>query len=381
MKIGITSIWITTFLLLSPALSTLSKAEELFKSEKHTFRVKIIAENLEHPWGIAFLPDNSILVTERGGQLRHVKDGDLSAPIPGLPEIAANGQGGLLDIAVSPTFSTTQWIYFSFTEPSKDDDVQGTALARARFIQKPKPHLEDLQIIFSQNKKTDTWRHFGSRIVFHPDGTLFLTIGDRGDSTRAQNPRDHAGSVLRLNPDGSIPADNPFINEKNAAPEIWSTGHRNPQGATLHPLSNELWTVEHGARGGDEINKPIKGKNYGWPAISYGRHYSGFKIGSGTHKAGMEQPIFYWDPSIAPSGLSFYSGDIFQNWQGNLFVGALKDQMLVRLEMDGENILHEERLLNNKFGRIRDVRQGRNGYLYLLTDESDGKILQIIPAE
>ncbi|WP_350335025.1 PQQ-dependent sugar dehydrogenase [Coralliovum pocilloporae] len=349
------------------------------KTEDYTLIADKIADNLDHPWGLAFLPDQSMLVTERRGRLRHVKNGVVSAPLKGLPRIADGGQGGLLDVAVAPDFNQTRHIYFTFSEPSKDRRSFGTALGRARLNLSPTPHLTEATVLFSQNRKTRTRRHFGSRIVFAPDGTLFLTIGDRGDRPRAQDPRDHAGSVIRLNRDGSVPKDNPFADGRDGAPEIWSIGHRNPQGATWHKGENALWTVEHGARGGDEINRPRKGLNYGWPVISYGRHYSGLPIGEGKRKSGLEQPLYYWDPSIAPSGLAYYDGTAFKKWQGNILVGALKDRMLVRLKLNGSRVVHEERILKRRFGRIRDVRQGPDGLVYLLIDDDDGAIIRLSP--
>lgn len=348
-------------------------------TEHHSFVVETLVDNLKYPWGLAFLPDRSILVTERPGRIRLLENGKLSTPLAGLPDITAGGQGGLLDVAVPPDFTEEGYIYFTFSEPSADGRTYGTALARAKLDRGSKPRLIGTEVIFSQNLKTRTKRHFGSRIVFAPDGTLFLTIGDRGDRPRAQDKTDHAGSVIRLNRDGSIPDDNPFQGQGDAAPEIWSIGHRNPQGATWNKQTQSLWIVEHGARGGDEINHPKKGLNYGWPVISYGRHYSGLPIGEGRSKPGLEQPIHYWDPSIAPSGLAYYDGDAFPNWRGNLFVGALKDRMLVRLELDGTRVVHEEQFLKRTLGRIRDVNQGPDGYLYLLTDDDDGAIVRLKP--
>lgn len=350
-------------------------------TEKHAILVEPVVEGLAQPWGIAFLPDGSSLITEKRGTLRHLTAAGLSAPIPGVPQVLDSGQGGLLDIAIDPEFDRNQTIYLSYSEPAASGDEAGTAVARARLELAPAPQLVNVRVIFSMNKKTDTRRHFGSRILVAPDHTLIITLGDRADLPRAQDPFDHAGSIVRINPDGSIPKDNPFADGKEAAPEIWTIGHRNLQGATYHRGTSSVWTLEHGARGGDEINHPRAGRNYGWPVISYGRHYSGGKIGVGTHKEGMEQPVHYWDPSIAPSGLAYYDGDAFPDWRGNLFVGALKDQMLVRLELVGERVVHEEWLLKGEFGRIRDVRQGPDGFLYLLTDSSNGQLLRIRPAK
>lgn len=338
----------------------------------------VVTDGLSHPWGMDILPDGALIVTEREGALRIVRDGAVSDPIPGLPDIAVVGQGGLLDVALAPDFADTGEIYLTFSAPGEGG--QGTALARAVLEgwQDEVAELADLAILFSMEKKTGTGRHFGSRIVFAADGTVFVTTGDRGDSDRAQDFADTAGAVLRLNRDGSIPADNPFATDRNAAPEIWSKGHRNLQGAALDPETGTLWTVEHGARGGDEINRPEAGKNYGWPVISYGRHYSGRKIGEGVEAPGYEQPKFYWDPSIAPSGLAVYSGAMFPEWQGDLLVGALKFQLLVRLDRnDTGEIVGEERMLEGEFGRIRDVTVAPDGSIFLLTDEDPGAIIHV----
>ncbi len=355
---------------LSPAM-----AAEEYRSQSGPVSVVTVAEGLEHPWGMAFLPDGRMLVTERAGRLRLVgQDGALSEPLAGVPEVYEVGQGGLLDVALDPDFATNQIIYFSFAEPG--DEGGGTAVARAVLAG---DRLEQAKVIFRQQPKLDSGHHFGSRLVFLRDGTLIVTLGDRNQRQFIPDMTAHIGKLVRINRDGSAPQDNPFVAQKNVAPEIYSLGHRNVQGATLHPDSGELWTVEHGARGGDEINIPKPGKNYGWPIISYGREYSGAKIGEGTSRPGLEQPVYYWDPSIAPSGMTFYTGDKFPAWRGNLFVGALKDQMLVRLEVDGNRIVAEERLLEDMGERIRDVVQGPDGYLYLLTDESDGRLLRIEP--
>lgn len=367
-------------LLASSAACTVNGRAQNYATEKHLIQVETIVDGLSQPWALAFLPDGSSLITEKTGTLRHLSvERLLSAPISGVPDVLVDGQGGLLDVAVDPDFDQNQTIYLSYSESSAVGDDAGTAVARARLELKQPQRLENVQVIFSQNKKSGTRRHFGSRIVVAPDHTLFITQGDRADRSRAQDPFDHAGSIVRINTDGSIPKDNPFAEGKQAAPEVWSIGHRNVQGAALHLGTGTVWTVEHGARGGDEINHPRAGRNYGWPVISYGRHYTGGQIGVGTHKAGMEQPIHYWDPSIAPSGLAYYDSEIFPKWRGNLFVGALKDQMLVRLELEGEQVVHEERMLEGEFGRIRDVRQGPDGFLYLLT--GNGRLLRIKPAQ
>ncbi|WP_321390954.1 PQQ-dependent sugar dehydrogenase [Emcibacter sp.] len=357
-----------------------------YETEKGAIEVEVIASGLEFPWAIAFLPDGSALVTEKPGTLRHVNGHKVSAPVKGVPKVHYDRQGGLLDVVVDPDFGKNQTIFFTYAEPNEDGTIAGTAVARARLVLGSTPHLEDLKVIFSLPKKSELSVHFGSRIVFADDGTLFVTIGDRyiseekGIGMRAQDPFDPAGSVIRINKDGSIPADNPYADGKSAHPAVWSIGHRNPQGAVWNKQTNSLWTVAHAARGGDEINHPEAGKNYGWPIITYGVNYNGEKIGIGTHKEGMEQPVYYWDPSIAPSGMVYYDGKAFPDWQGNLLVGALKDEMIVRLELKDGKVVHEERMLQSKYGRIRDVRQGPDGYLYFVNDVRKGKLLRIRPA-
>lgn len=346
-----------------------------FSTRYGRVRVVTVAEGLNHPWGLAFLPDGRMLVTERPGRLRIVeRDGRLSPPLAGVPDVAAGGQGGLLDVALAPDFERSRTIYLSYAEP--EGRVAGTAVARARLGDRG---LENLQVIFRQEPKVSGGAHFGSRLVFTPDGFLFITTGDRNRKADSQDLSRHLGKVIRVRPDGTVPPDNPFVRRGSAQPEIWSYGHRNLQGAALHPETGQLWTVEHGAAGGDEVNAPKAGRNYGWPVISYGRDYSGAKIGIGTSNAGMEQPIHYWDPSIAPSGLTFYTGDKFPAWKGNLLVGSLKFGLLVRLELSRERVTYEERMLQGLGDRIRDVRQGPDGYVYLLTDESNGRILRVEP--
>jgi glucose/arabinose dehydrogenase len=350
-------------------------AAETYKSEKATFQVETVAEGLEHPWGMAFLPDGRLLVTERPGRLRIVSlDGTKSPPIEGVPRVFARGQGGLLDVALDPAYAANGLVYLSYAEPGPGGD--GTAVARARLDGN---RLADLKVIFQQMPKRNAGQHFGSRLVFAPDGKLFITTGDRGKRDEAQNLAVHLGKLIRINSDGSVPDDNPFVGTDDARREIWSYGHRNMQGAALNPETGVLWTIEHGARGGDELNIPQAGKNYGWPVITYGRDYSGLSIGEGTEKPGMEQPIYYWDPSIAPSGMAFYTGDKFPQWRGNLFVGALGFELLARLELDGAKVTHEERLLKDLGERIRDVRQGPDGLIYLLTDSDDGRLLRLSP--
>ncbi|MCC0043881.1 MAG: PQQ-dependent sugar dehydrogenase [Brucellaceae bacterium] len=335
-----------------------------------------IASGLENPWSLEFLPDGAVLITERPGRLRILENGRLSAPVAGVPRVYANGQGGLLDVALSNDFASSGTIFFSYAEPGTGG--AGTAIARATLLRGETPRLENVRTIFSMAKKSGTSHHFGSRIVVAPDGNLFFTIGDRGDGERAQDFADHAGAVLRIAPDGSIPDGNPWADGADGLPELWSKGHRNPQGAAWDPLTASLWTVEHGARGGDEINQPQAGLNYGWPVISYGRHYSGFKIGIGTEAEGYEQPLFYWDPSIAPSGMAVYGGAMFPEWQGDLLVGALRAELLARLERDESgNIVGEERMFEGVFGRIRDVKVAPDGAIWFITDESNGAVVRI----
>ena len=361
---------------ISMAHATACAAAEIYPSQHYDLRLVTVADGLDHPWSLAWLPDGRMLVTEREGRLRVVAaDGAVSPPVEGLPEIADTGQGGLLDVLVDPDFAANRTIYFSFSEPGEGG--QGTAVAAAEL---DGGRLANLRILFRQLPKSGGGRHFGSRLVLARDGTLFVTVGERGERERAQDTTVNRGQIVRIHRDGRIPRNNPFIGKKGFRPEIWSYGHRNPQGAALHPRTAELWVHEHGARGGDEVNIVRAGRNYGWPVIAYGRHYSGGKIGEGTQKAGMEQPVHYWDPSIAPSGMAFYTGDRFPAWRGSLLVGALRYQLVARLVLDGEKVVAEERMLEELGERIRDVRQGPDGYVYLLTDESDGRILRLEPA-
>jgi aldose sugar dehydrogenase len=340
-------------------------------------QVHTIARGLEHPWSLAFLPDKRMLVTERPGRLRVVgPDGSISEPLTGVPQVYASGQGGLLDVALSPTFEKDRGVYLSFAESGEGG--AGTAVARGRLGERG---LENTQVIWRQQPKVSGANHWGSRIVFRPDGTLFVTLGERfNHSERAQDLVATLGKVVRINPDGSAPRDNPFVNRDGARPDIWSYGHRNVQAAALHPQTGQLWTVEHGARGGDELNHPEAGKNYGWPVISYGTHYSYLKIGEGTAKPGMEQPVYYWDPVIAPSGMAIYTGDLFAGWKNNFLIGSLTPGGLVRLVMKDGKVAQEERYLGDLRERIRDVRQAPDGSLYLLTDARNGQILRITPA-
>jgi glucose/arabinose dehydrogenase len=295
--------------------------------------------------------------------------------VSGVPAVVGEGQGGLLDVAPAPDFAQSRMIYLSYSEPG-EGGTAGTAVARGRLGAQG---LESVEVIFRQEPKVSGRAHFGSRLVFTPDGYLFITTGERNRRDDSQDLTRHMGKVIRLRPDGSVPPNNPFVGRSGARPEIWSYGHRNMQGAGLHPETKELWTVEHGAMGGDELNTPKPGRNYGWPVITYGRDYSGASIGVGTAQEGMEQPVHYWDPSIAPSGLMFYTGDRFPGWRGNLFVGALGFELLSRLELNGNHVAAEERLLQGFGDRIRDVRQGPDGLIYLLTDEDNGRILRLEP--
>ena len=341
-------------------------------------RVQTIARGLERPWALAFLPDGRMLVTERPGRLRSVdQDGRVSEPFAGVPRVLARGQGGLLDVTLDPRFDDNRLVYLSYAEPGAGSTA-GTAVARGRLGD---GRLEDVRVIYQQQPKVEGSNHFGSRLVFARDGTLFVTQGDRfAYRDRAQDLSVGLGKIVRITSDGSVPRDNPFVDRAGARPEIWSYGHRNIQSAALHPQTGQLWTVEHGARGGDELNQPEAGKNYGWPVITYGVDYSGAKIGAGTAKPGMEQPVYYWDPVIAPSGMAFYTGDAFPDWQGSLFIGSLRPGLLVRLTLADGRVTREERYLDDLGERIRDVRQGPDGLLYLLTDSSDGRILRVLPA-
>lgn len=350
----------------------------VFKSEKHAFRVVTLVTGLENPWSIVFLPDGRMLVTERAGRLRLVShDFKLNPkPIDGLPEVMPQGQGGLFDVVLHPQYAQNGWIYWAYNAPGPGG--WGTALARGKL----QDHcMTEVQVLFSMQPKTRSSHHFGGRIAFDQAGLLYLTLGDRGDKDRAQKLSDHAGSVIRLHDDGRVPANNPFVNRAGALTEKWTLGNRNMQGAALHPQTGELWTHEHGPQGGDEVNVMRSGFNYGWPIITYGVNYGlGTKIGEGQAKAGLEQPLHVWVPSIAPSGMAFVSGSQFPQWQGNLLVGALRGQTLVRLTLEGEKVLGEERLLQGRF-RLRDVRMGPEGFIYLLTDGTQGALLRLEPVK
>ena len=369
---------LTGLLVLSmPVAAQITKAPAV--KTKQAFKVETFAKGLMHPWGLAFLPDGRLLVSERPGRLRIVgRDGKLSAPLQGVPKVYTSRQGGLLDVQLGPDFAASGLVYLSYSDP-RDGGKNGTNVARAKLVADGQGgRLDQLQVIFRQEPAYASSLHFGSRLVFTRDGSLFVTLGERSSARdEAQNPANHLGKLVRIMPDGSPYAGNP--KKSGWRPEIWSIGHRNVQGAALDPATGKLWVIDHGARGGDEINVPEAGKNYGWPVITYGRDYSMLKIGEGTQKAGLEQPVYYWDPSIAPSGAAFYTGERFPEWKGSLFVGALAGQALHRLVLDGEKIVGEERLLSDVGERIRDVRSGPDGALWLLTDETEGRVLRVVP--
>jgi len=362
------------WLIIKPAIA------QIYKTNHYNIKLSIVADRLNHPWGMAFLPDGSILVTERNnGSISIIENnGVVKPPIIGLPKTFISGQGGMLDVAIDPSFTLNNLIYFSYAEPSSNG--AGTAVARGRLDSKNNK-ISNLKVIFRQFPKSRGGRHFGSRIAISSKGELFITVGDRGEYERVQSFKINRGQVIRLTRNGNIPIDNPFIGNPDYRSEIWSVGHRNPQGAAIHPDTGMLWINEHGARGGDEVNIVFPGRNYGWPIISYGTHYSGAKIGVGTHIDNMEQPIHYWDPSIAPSGMTFYTGEKFPKWQGNAFIGALKGRLLVRLKIKNNKVILEEHILRTLKARIRDVKNGPDGNLYILTDTNPGKIIKIEPVK
>jgi len=377
MRIGSRRWWLVCAFLavVTPALAQDAPRSPTPKEVPLPVRATDVAVGLEHPWGLAFLPDGRMLVTERPGRLRLVaRDGSVSEPLTGVPRVLARGQGGLLDVALSPSFAQDRLVYLSFAEPGGAGG--STAVARGRLGERG---LDDTRVIWRQEPKVSGNNHWGSRLVWRPDGTLFVTLGDRYTyMERAQDLSTTIGKIVRINADGSVPHDNPFVDRGNARPEIWSLGHRNVQAATLD-ASGQLWTVEHGARGGDELNRPQAGHNYGWPVITYGVDYSGARIGVGTAAPGMEQPVYYWDPVIAPSGATFYSGAAFPDWRGDLFVGSLQPGRLVRLRLREGRVTHEERYVIGRGERIRDVTEGPDGFLYLLTDHPKGRIVRLAP--
>src|SRR5690606_1635096 len=342
-------------------------------------RAVTIAEGLEHPWGLDFLPDGRMLVTERPGRLRIVtEDGQVSAPLAGVPTVLARNQGGMLDVAIDPDFEQNRYVYLTFSEPGEVNNTASTAVGRGRLTDNG---IEGFTVLYRQVPKVRSFGHYGSRIVFSEDGTMWVTAGDRQNQRPlVQDLSTGIGKIVRINRDGTVPSDNPFVGRDGALAGIWADGHRNLQGATTHPGTGRLWTVEHGARGGDELNHPEAGKNYGWPVITYGIDYNGTKIGEGTHKEGMEQPVYYWDPVIAPSGMTFYTGGRYPGWDGSLLIGSLTPGALVRLELDGDRVVKEERYLGEMNMRVRDVVQGPDGYLYIVNDAADGKVMRIVSA-
>jgi glucose/arabinose dehydrogenase len=356
---------------------------QVIQTREHAVRLVTVTEGLERPWGIAFLPDGRMLVSERPGRLRVVeRDGRLDpAPVAGLPRVDAQGQGGLLDVALHPRYRDNGWVYWSYSQRDAAGD-NGTEVARGRLAGGPGAwKMDNVEVIFRMAPKSATGFHFGSRLVFDRDGLLYVTLGDRGEMARAQKLDDHAGKILRLTDDGRPAPGNPFAGDPKAKPEIFSLGNRNVQGAALHPGTGVLWAHEHGPQGGDELNVIRAGANYGWPVITYGVNYvTGTKIGEGSEKPGMAQPAKYWVPSPALSGMAFYQGDRFPNWRGNLLMGALRGQSLIRVRLDGEKFVEDEFMLSGAVPRIRDVRVGPDGLVYLLTDVPNGAILRLEPA-
>ena len=381
-------VWVTATLTaaivitLSFLIATTSRGETMaFASSAGRLDVQTVASGLVDPWALALLPDGRMLVTERPGRMRLVTpQGQLSSPLKGVPAVWANGQGGLLDVITDRGFAQNNIVYFCYSERSGSGGR--TAVARGRLVEGTAPGLDQVEVIFRQDGPLSSGSHYGCRIVQAGDNNLFVTLGDHFSyRDEAQNLGNHLGKLIRIAPDGSVPKDNPFVGRDGARPEIWSYGHRNPQSLASNPATGEIWEIEHGPRGGDEVNIIGRAKNYGWPVIGFGVDYSGAKIHEATAKDGMEQPVKYWVPSIAPSGMAFYTGDLFPAWRGSLFTGALAGQMLVRLSLDGNRVTGEERLLRNLNERIRDVRQGPDGALFLLTDSSAGRILRVVPAK
>ena len=353
-------------------------ATSSYESEKVRFRVVPLVSGLVHPWSLVFLPDGDLLITERPGRLRVVRHGRLlEEPIAGVPVVASTGQGGLLDVVLHPNFATNRLLCLAYSR--RDSDGNGTAIICSKLVG---DRLVNSRVIFAAEPSLRGGKHFGCRLVFDVNGNLYATLGDRGIRALAQALSSHPGSVIRIELNGDALADNPFVHQEDAQPEIFTYGNRNPQGLAWQPQTGVLWMHEHGPRGGDELNQVIAGTNYGWPVISYGKEYWSRKaVGEGTHKIGMAQPVHYWVPSIAPSGMAFYSGSRFPQWQGNLFIGSLKFGELVRLEINASQVIHEERLLNGDFGRIRDVRLGPDELIYLLTDSPNGQLLRLEPIE
>lgn len=366
----------------TPAFAGQTRAPEV--SADVAYEIVTVAEGLDKPWAIAFLPDGRMLVTEKPGRLRIITAaGEVSEPVTGLPEVDARGQGGLLDVALDPDYAETKLIYWSYAQP-QEGETNTTAVARGRLVEdEAGARVEGVQVIFQQAPAMASTMHYGNRLVFDREGRLLISLGERSilaGRVQAQDMNSALGKVVRINRDGSIPADNPFVGQDGVRPEIFASGVRNVQAAALHPNTGALWEIEHGARGGDELNIIEAGKNYGWPTIAYGLEYSGKPIGEGlTAKEGLEQPDYYWDPVIGPSGMIFYQGDLFPAWKDSLFVGALRDKQLVRLTLDGDRVVGEERLLSDLNARIREVDQGPDGAIYVATDSTEGKILKLVP--
>ncbi len=360
------------FFLIAASMTVMAK-ETTIESKDGPIKVEVVADGLDQPWGMAFLPDGKLLVTEKPGTLRIVaKDGTVSDPLKGVPEVIANGQGGLLDVALDPKFDANGLVYLSYSEPG--DGGAGTAVARGKLSD---AGLEDVKVIFRMQPKVEGPNHFGSRLVFAPDGKLFITLGERFKFDPAQDLKSHLGKVVRINPDGSVPEDNPFVGKDDALPEIWSYGHRNVQGASIHPETGKLWTIEFGPKGGDELNIPEPGKNYGWPVVSWGNHYDGKDIPDPPTHPEFTDAIHHWNPVISPSGMTFYTGDAFPSWKNELLIAGLSSQAIVRLTLEGQKVASENRI--EMGARIRDVAQGPDGAIYAITDESDGQLLRLTP--
>ena len=360
------------FFLIAASMTVMAK-ETTIESKDGPIKVEVVADGLDQPWGMAFLPDGRLLVTEKLGTLLIVaKDGTVSDPLKGVPEVIANGQGGLLDVALDPKFDANGLVYLSYSEPG--DGGAGTAVARGKLSD---AGLEDVKVIFRMQPKVEGPNHFGSRLVFAPDGKLFVTLGERFKFDPAQDLKSHLGKVVRINPDGSVPEDNPFVGKDDALPEIWSYGHRNVQGAAIHPETGKLWTIEFGPKGGDELNIPEPGKNYGWPVVSWGNHYDGKDIPDPPTHPEFTDAIHHWNPVISPSGMTFYTGDAFPSWKNELLIAGLSSQAIVRLTLEGQKVASENRI--EMGARIRDVAQGPDGAIYAITDESDGQLLRLTP--
>lgn len=362
-------------LLFSLAIISTDGLAQNYRSEHHTFTLETVATGLRHPWSIAFLPDNEILISERSGILRRMVDGRLlSDPVSGLPDITASGQGGLLDLALHPDFAVNRWLYFSYSH----GNAQGltTRVARGRY---ESGELTNVEIVFEALPRLQGGRHFGSRLTFDPQGYLYVTVGDRGQETRAQQLDSHMGTTVRLHDDGRVPQNNPFVGQAGARPEIFTYGNRNGQGLFTHPLTGDIWQNEHGPRGGDEINIIRAGLNYGWPKVTYGINYNGTPITDLTEAEGIEPPLLHWTPSIAPADMTYYNGTVFPEWQGDIFVGALVGQKVQRLRFAGTELVEQEDLLTQFNARIRDIQTGPDGTLWLITDEPNGRLIRLMP--